>query len=27
LNGLLPGIYFVQYELNGTIGVKQFIVP
>jgi hypothetical protein len=27
LNGLLPGIYFVQYELNGGVGVKEFIVP
>ena len=27
LNGLLPGIYFVQYELNGVVGVKQFIIP
>ena len=27
LNGLLPGIYFVQYELNGAVGVKQFIIP
>ena len=27
LNGLLPGIYIVQYELNGAVGLKQFIVP
>jgi hypothetical protein len=27
LNGLMPGIYFVQYELNGAVGVKQFMIP
>ncbi len=27
LSNLLQGVYFVQYELNGSIGVKQFIVP
>jgi hypothetical protein len=26
LNSLLPGVYFVQYETNGTIGAKQFVV-
>jgi hypothetical protein len=26
LNSLLPGTYFVQYELNGTVGAKQFVV-
>jgi hypothetical protein len=27
VDGLLPGIYFVQYELNGGVGVKEFMVP
>ena len=26
LNSLLPGVYFVQYEMSGTIGAKQFVV-
>ncbi|HMH33348.1 MAG TPA: T9SS type A sorting domain-containing protein [Puia sp.] len=26
VNGLMPGAYFVQYELNGRVGVKQFMV-
>jgi hypothetical protein len=26
LNNLFPGTYFVQYELNGAIGAKQFVV-
>ncbi|HXB45476.1 MAG TPA: T9SS type A sorting domain-containing protein [Puia sp.] len=26
LNSLYPGTYFVQYELNGVVGAKQFVV-
>jgi hypothetical protein len=26
LNNLLPGTYFVQYDQNGTVGAKQFVV-
>ena len=26
VNGLLPGAYFLQYQVNGRVGVKQFMV-